>query len=417
MKRLCALFLTVLFLSACAPKSNPEGSGSESTSQPDPSTSSSQQQEETMEPAMALTDLGVTLENYPRINGSTSTLGIVQAVYEGAGGNMQDENYPWEPLRTVPSYEALINGEVDLILVPYASPAVREQAQQAGVELEYSQVAAEALIFITPKDNTAANITGDQVREIYLHNGISNWSELGGPDRGLVPICRNADSGSQSQMDNLILDGQAMDPTIQENYVELTMEGMLEQVAYYHSGGMFDEPTDTYALGYTLFTYLEDMDRFTGIGSELKILNYEGVAATAESIADGSYPLSDGYYAVIRADLPQDHPARAVVRWLRSQTGQEALLRQGFIPVYMAQLPPQDTEEAAREEVARYYADYTEWKIQDVELVKREGPSITFHVTVTLEDGQTQEQEILLESSMRGWSVVYSMPLDEETGN
>lgn len=415
MKRLCALFLTVLFLSACAPKSDPEGSGS--TSQPDPSASSSQQQEETMEPAMALTDLGATLENYPRINGSTSTLGIVQAVYEGAGGNMQDENYPWEPLRTVPSYEALINGEVDLILVPYASPAVREQAKQTGVELEYSQVAAEALIFITPKENTAANITGDQVREIYLRNGIANWSELGGPDRGLVPICRNADSGSQSQMDNLILNGQAMDPTIQENYVELTMEGMLEQVAYYHSGGMFDEPTDTYALGYTLFTYLEDMDRFTGIGSELKILNYEGVAATAESIADGSYPLSDGYYAVTRADLPQDHPARAVVRWLRSQTGQEALLRQGFIPVYMAQLPPQDTEEAARQEVARYYADYTEWQVQDVRLVEQMGNSISFHVTVILEDGQTQEQEILLESSMRGWSVVYSMPLDEETGN
>lgn len=415
MKRLCALFLTVLFLSACAPKSAPEGSGS--TSQPDPSASSSQQQEETMEPAMALADLGVTLDNLPKMNGSTSTLGIVQAVYEGAGGNMQDENYPWEPLRTVPSYEALINREVDLILVPYASPAVREQAKQAGVELEYSQVAAEALIFITPKENTAANITGDQVREIYLRNGIANWSELGGPDRGLVPICRNADSGSQSQMDNLILNGQAMDPTIQENYVELTMEGMLEQVAYYHSGGMFDEPTDTYALGYTLFTYLEDMDSFTGIGSELKILNYEGVAATAESIADGSYPLSDGYYAVTRADLPQDHPARAVVRWLRSQTGQEALLRQGFIPVYMAQLPPQDTEEAARQEVARYYADYTEWQVQDVRLVEQMGNSISFHVTVTLEDGQTQEQEILLESSMRGWSVVYSMPLDEETGN
>lgn len=146
-------------------------------------------------------------------------------------------------------------------------------------------------------------------------------------------------------------------------------------------------------------------------------MNYEGVTATAESIADGSYPLSDGYYAVTRADLPQDHPARAVVRWLRSQTGQEALLRQGFIPVYMAQLPPQDTEQAARQEVARYYADYTEWQVQDVRLVEQMGNSISFHVTVTLEDGQTQEQEILLESSMRGWSVVYSMPLDEETGN
>ena len=124
MKRLCVLFLTVLFLSACAPKTALEGSGNESTSQPDPSTSSSQQQEETMEPAMALTDLGVTLENYPRINGSTSTLGIVQAVYEGAGGNMQDENYPWEPLRTVPSYEALINGEKGCAIIQLFQSAV-----------------------------------------------------------------------------------------------------------------------------------------------------------------------------------------------------------------------------------------------------------------------------------------------------
>ena len=116
-------------------------------------------------------------------------------------------------------------------------------------------------------------------------------------------------------------------------------------------------------------------------------------------------------------DRPQDHPARAVVRWLRSQTGQEALLHQGFIPVYMAQLPPLDTEEAARQEVARYYADYTEWQVQNVSLVEQVVGSITFRVTVVLEDGQTQEQEIVLESSLRGWSVVYSMPLDEETGN
>ena len=54
---------------------------------------------------------------------------------------------------------------------------------------------------------------------------------------------------------------------------------------------------------------------------------------------------------------------------------------------------------------------------QVVELVKREDPSITFRATVTLEDGQTQEQEILLESTMRGWSVVYSIPLEQESAN
>lgn len=129
--------------------------------------------------------------------------------------------------------------------MPYASPEVRRQAEEAGVELEYTQVAAEALIFITPADNTASNITGDQVRDIYLNNAIPSWTVLGGPDRGLVPICRNADSGSQSQMDNLILDGQPMDPAIQENYVELTMEGMLEQVAIITAGSRASPPRPT----------------------------------------------------------------------------------------------------------------------------------------------------------------------------
>ena len=62
-----------------------------------------------------------------------------------------------------------------------------------------------------------------------------------------MPICRNADSGSQSQLDNLILQGEPMDPSIQENYVELTMEGMLEQTAFYHTGGLFGQPSDSYA--------------------------------------------------------------------------------------------------------------------------------------------------------------------------
>ena len=47
----------------------------------------------------------------------------------------------------------------------------------------------------------------------------------GGPDKRLIPFCRNADSGSQSQLDNLILHGEEMDAGIEQNNVELTMEG------------------------------------------------------------------------------------------------------------------------------------------------------------------------------------------------
>ena len=281
------LLLSGLLLSACAAPAGSASSGAEGnpggSSEAGPETAP-------IESGLDLEKLGVTEKNYPRVDGSTSTLGIVQAAYEAVFGpeSMDEEGYPWEASKTVPSYEKLIAGDLDLILAPSPSADVLSQAKEAGVELELAQVAAEALIFITPVENTAANITGDQVRDIYLHNGIASWTELGGPDRALVPICRNADSGSQSQLDNLILKGEPMDPSIQENYVELTMEGMLEQTAFYHTGGMFGQPSDSYALGYTLFTYLQNMDEITGIASSLKILDYEGVPATAQTISEGS---------------------------------------------------------------------------------------------------------------------------------
>lgn len=281
-------------------------------------------------------ELGITAANYPKIDGSTSTLPIVQAIWRAMYGEDKayGGNYPQTASKTVPSYRLLIDGEVDLILVPYASQEVLDTAKKAGVELEFHKIAAEALIFITAAENPANNITYEQVRSIYLNYGINDWGEMGGSaDRKLVPICRNSDSGSQSQMDNLILQNQPMHRDIKKNFVELTMEGMLEQVAFYHNGGLSGKPTNSYALGYTLYTYLQNMNEITGIGERLKILNYEGHRPDMESIADGSYTLSDGYYAVVRKDLAAGHSARSIIKWLQSDNGSVAIKNLGLAPV------------------------------------------------------------------------------------
>lgn len=65
-----------------------------------------------------------------------------------------------------------------------------------------------------------------------------------------------------------------MHPSIQKNYIELTMEGMLELVAFYHCGGLNGKPSDSYAIGYTLYTYLKNMGEITGIDERLKWNQY-----------------------------------------------------------------------------------------------------------------------------------------------
>lgn len=330
---------------------------------------------------------GITAQNYPKINGSTSAFGIIWAI----GKTMYDEKkhnsnlmeyarnleervgdikeymrtneeyarnvkeyfnkyeefllkqYPSEPVQTVPSYEQLLNGELDMIIVPDPSLEILKLAKQKKVVLKFHPVAAEALIFITPKENTAENITLEQARKIYLNYAITNWAELGGPDRELIPICRNSDSGSQAQMDNLVLKNKKMHPDIEKNYVKLTMGSMLRLVANYHTGDQYyyqgelrdSDPKNSYALGYTLYTYFQhDLNNnlVPPVADKLKILKINGIVPDKATIANGSYPLGHKYYAVLRKNLPENHSARSIIKWLQSDEGVTAIAEMGYIP-------------------------------------------------------------------------------------
>ena len=89
------LLLSGLLLSACAA---PAGSASSGAGEEKGESSGARPETEAMESGLDLEALGVTEENYPRVDGSTSTLGIVQAAYEAVFGpeSMDEEGYPWD---------------------------------------------------------------------------------------------------------------------------------------------------------------------------------------------------------------------------------------------------------------------------------------------------------------------------------
>jgi phosphate transport system substrate-binding protein len=55
------------------------------------------------------------------------------------------------------------------------------------------------------------------------------------------------------------------------------------------------------------------------------------VPPSPENIADGRYPLADGYYAVIHANLVPDHKARAIITWLQGEDGAKIIKNLGLI--------------------------------------------------------------------------------------
>lgn len=62
-----------------------------------------------------------------------------------------------------------------------------------------------------------------------------------------------------------------------------------------------------------------------------KILSFEGINVSEQSIPDMTYPLSDAYYVVMRKDSEENPSIKRIVEWLGSEKGKETLVSAGFI--------------------------------------------------------------------------------------
>lgn len=262
----------------------------------------------------------------PVIDGSTSTYPFTQAVYGQLFYNgYTHEQYPQKHSKSHASYERLINGEVDMLFASvYPASDILSMADKKGVELELIPIAYDAMIFFTNADNPATGLTKEQISNIYVNDAYDNWSQVGGPDALLYPYCRNNDSGSHAQMEKHFLKGKQIHPEVQKE-TSMTMSNVLTDVM----AAKTNDPVG-YGLGYSIYYYYHNMDLFYNTSTELKLLAIDSVMPTDETIADGSYPLSNNTYIVLRKDTPKDAPARKMAEFMLTEEGQYCVELAGY---------------------------------------------------------------------------------------
>ncbi len=266
---------------------------------------------------------GAPSEEIPVLDGSTSTYNITRNIYWQYYLNYENHpNFPKQHSKTSNSYKRLIDGEVEMIFVPDPSGDVKNYAEEKGVKLKYIPIANEAMIFFTANDNKADNITTEQLHNIYINNGIKNWSEIGGDDAELVPFCRNTDSGSHAQMEKFILDGGEINETISREHTSWIMSSILTEVDDFNKNN-----TGKYAIGYSLYYYYFNNQTILG-PVDLKLMKINGVEPTEETIADGTYPLTTNYYAVIRDE--ENEKVDNFLNLMRSGFGDEIIKMSGM---------------------------------------------------------------------------------------
>lgn len=262
-----------------------------------------------------------SVEEYPRVDGSTANLPLMARVLADTCGVSPEEAENWTGnTGTNTSWNRLVDGDVDLLLVYEAPADTQAKIKASGVELEVTPVGRDALVFLVNSGNPVKDLSQKQLRDIYTGK-ITNWKDVGGEDQELFPFQRNPTSGSQTMFLKLLMkDVTPMDPP-----EDLTVGGMgqlIDTVATYdNSAG---------AIGYSVYYYASEMYG----NPNLRLLSVDGVEPSKETIADGSYSLLNEFYLAIRADEPVGSAARRLRDWILGDDGRRAFEETNYVPIF-----------------------------------------------------------------------------------
>jgi phosphate transport system substrate-binding protein len=296
---------------------------------------------------------GLSIENYPIIDGSTSTLPLNRVIacellglnYQWQENKNSSSGSTWsiEPKiksslkrkldnlvlssQTHNSFINLIDNKVNIALAARSmSPDEKEYATSKGVSLIETPIALDAFIFIVSPRNPVIGLTTENIQDIYTGKKL-NWTDFGvvispeNPGYSVIqPFIRNQNSGSQELMDLLIMkDLEYIDLPIYKENLIFTMAGLIDAIA----GSPF-------GIGYTVYYYNEFIIR-PDI-SYLKTIAIDGVKPTEQTITNRLYPYTTEVYAVIRSDTDKSSMTYKVYEWIQTATGKQTISNSGYIP-------------------------------------------------------------------------------------
>lgn len=236
------------------------------------------------------------------LSGSTSMDKVAKALKEGFMAKNPGVTVNVEFNGSSAGIEQVLNGSVN---IGNASRNLKEsELSQGAVE---NIVAIDGIAVITDKANQVADITTEELTKIYKGE-IKNWKELGGADTPIVVIGREAGSGTRGAFEELL---EIEDACAYAQELDST-GAVLANVA-----------ATPGAIGYVSLDVINDT---------VTTVKLDGVEATAQNIAGGSYSLSRPFVMATKGEISeQDEITQAFFAYVASQEGQSIIQQVGLI--------------------------------------------------------------------------------------
>jgi phosphate transport system substrate-binding protein len=183
-----------------------------------------------------------------------------------------------------------------------------KKAVSEGIYPVFHTVGMDGIAVVVHPSNPVSNLSMDQLRKIY--NGtITNWNEVGGPNKKMVVASRDSTSGTFEVFGDLVLKGDRL-------------TGAAERTASNAESQARVQNTQA-AIAYVGLGYIEGV----------KALAINGVKPNLKTVGSGQYPIARPLYMVTNGYPELGSPEQAIVTMHLKPHGQEMVKQIGFVPV------------------------------------------------------------------------------------
>lgn len=238
------------------------------------------------------------------LSGSTSMEKMVNALAEAFMNENSGVTVSPEFTGSSAGIEAVTNGTVQ---IGDSSRSLTDSEKANGVVENI--VAIDGIAVVTDKNNSVADVTKQQLADIYTGK-ITNWKDLGGKDEAIVVIGRESASGTRGAFEEIL---GIEDKCKYSNELDST-GAVLAKVA-----------STSGAIGYVSLDVVDDT---------VNALKLDGVEATVDNVKSGSYFLQRPFVMATKGEISeQNELVQAWFDYIKSDAGKKVISDVGLITV------------------------------------------------------------------------------------
>ncbi len=244
------------------------------------------------------------------IDGSTTVGPIVKAFAEYYMALNKNINVSVSESGSGNGAKSLINNKCDIATMSrFMKGKEFKAAVEKGISPVAHIVALDGLPILVHPSNPVQELTLEQVRNIFK-GIIRNWKEVGGPDKKIILISRDTNSGTYETFSKLVM----------------KKEKIVKECEYVGSNGAVKgrvQSTNN-AIGYAGLGFVD---------RTVKALKINGIYPSKKTVTSGKYPIARPLFMFTNGYPKMGSHLYNFIRIYLTKKGQDIIKRIGFVPV------------------------------------------------------------------------------------